>query len=385
MDAAHDLPTSKSQGYLCVTYVTHALGVLNKMHALVVSDLPPPTFSFLISSLIQCPKAQGSPSTYPSLEMTLLNARDLSVTHVDDQSTTARDNFVGTWTTGLDSNYTKYYRGTYTATSRPGDSFSFTFTGTQAWLYGGLFDANVSQDGRFLSYPTAHYLVDDEPVGPKAPYFNSYGEIVYFRTESLPDGPHKVNLTVTTANQTNPFIVDSYVFTFSSNTSSSPSPKATHPGHVGAIVGGVVGGLAAIAILVASLLCFMRKRRGPRGDQNNDFERPSPVYAAPNNYPIEPFDPAPDMTQHTSSDYSNLPSGSSFRPSGIDSFQSQSSQPGGMTQTSTRKAVLIAQSSGNVPQPIQHNDSGIRFSPVEGEEPARPQSPPEIPPTYTYG
>ena len=36
-------------------------------------------------------------------------------------------------------------------------------TGTQAWLYGNLLDANITQDGHFITYPTADYLVDGNP------------------------------------------------------------------------------------------------------------------------------------------------------------------------------------------------------------------------------
>lgn len=318
--------------------------------------------------------------------MTLLNARDLSETVVDDRSPTLWNSYVGNWTKSFDGNYTKYYQGTYTATSSPGDSFSFTFSGIQAFLGGGLFNANVSQDGHFISYPTADYLVDGNPVGPQVPFFNAGEALIYFQTDLLQDGPHTVNLTVTAANQTNLFIVDYYASYFIAGTHSSSSSTSTGPpsrpsDHVGAIAGSVVGGLTAIAILITGLLYFLKRRS--RGDQDDYFEAPNPVYVVSDSYPIEPFYPAGDITQHTNPDNSNLPLNLSFRPSGVDSLPSQNPQPGGMTQTSTRKAALIAQPSGEVQRPIQHEDSGIRFNPYEEQEPARSQSPPEVPPKYT--
>ena len=114
--------------------------------------------------------------------MALLGSRDISETQVDDQSPTLHNSYVGNWTHYYDGNTTKWYFGTYTATTNPGDSFSFDFsgtstiygwlclrantttrTGTQLWLYGGVSDANIAPDGSFISYPNANYWLDGSP------------------------------------------------------------------------------------------------------------------------------------------------------------------------------------------------------------------------------
>ena len=115
--------------------------------------------------------------------MALLSSRDISETHVDDQSPTLRNSYVGNWTHYYDGNTTKWYFGTYTATPNPGASFSFNFsgtsviyawlglrrtnamtrTGTQLLLYGGVADADVAKDGSFITFPNANYWLDGSP------------------------------------------------------------------------------------------------------------------------------------------------------------------------------------------------------------------------------
>ena len=124
-----------------------------------------------------------APNSPPTPEMALLGRRDLSETFVDDQSPTLRNSYVGKWTKQYDGNYTEWYLGTYTYSSNHGDSLSFSFTGistiltrsslrgvnamtgigTQLWLYGGLSDTRISQNGNFAQYPTAEYLFDGNP------------------------------------------------------------------------------------------------------------------------------------------------------------------------------------------------------------------------------
>ena len=124
------------------------------------------------------------------------------------------------------------------------------------------------------------------------------GRVLFFETELLTYGTHKINIIVVSANETNTFCLDlitvyttSGVETSSVVTSSSPptvtsssSPTAsssglptvaTHSTPVAAIAGGVVGGVAGIAILVTALWYFLRRtHRGPRA--NVDFQKSGP-------------------------------------------------------------------------------------------------------------
>jgi len=129
-------------------------------------------------------------------------------------------------------------------------------------------------------------------AGSQQPVTNStQNKFIYFQTTGLADGDHKVDIKVTTANETNPFILDYFRIVPSVETPrSTPSPTSgggtsptsalpivpTQSFPVGAIVGGVVGGIAGIVILVLALLwCFLRKRS--RGGQAYYFEKPTPA------------------------------------------------------------------------------------------------------------
>ena len=96
--------------------------------------------------------------------------------YFDDQGPVMWGSFVGNWTHRTAGD--PFYNHTITSTSKPGASFSFTFSGmkidspltvftvlnfwwkylgSQAWLYGAPKPNGTS------SYPTAEYLIDDSP------------------------------------------------------------------------------------------------------------------------------------------------------------------------------------------------------------------------------
>lgn len=56
---------------------------------------------------------------------------------------------------------------------------------------------------------------------------------------------------------------------------------------------------------------------------------------------------------------------------------------GNSAQPRTGKAALMAQQHQNVQQPIQYQDSGMRFNENEEQEPGPSQLPAEVPPSYT--
>jgi hypothetical protein len=88
--------------------------------------------------------------------MALLKRQTISYEVFDDQSPFLMNSYVGDWT---HTTYAGFNNDTITLTATPGASFSYTFTGTQAWLYGGLF--NTSTNGQqILTYPTADYQID---------------------------------------------------------------------------------------------------------------------------------------------------------------------------------------------------------------------------------
>ena len=127
-------------------------------------------------------------------------------------------------------------------------------------------------------------------AGSQTPWFDSSGAVVYFETPKLADATHTIDIAVTTANQTNQFILDYFLVTPIAGGSSSgvgtsrgvPSPTVTSSSlpivttkstPVGAIVGGVVGGIAGIAILVGIVLYFLKKKSSGKAYY---FEKPKP-------------------------------------------------------------------------------------------------------------
>jgi len=135
-------------------------------------------------------------------------------------------------------------------------------------------------------------------VGTQTPWVDSNNAIVYFQTPKLADGTHEIDIIVTAANSTNLYILDFFLVTPNVGSSGSgvgtsrsvPSPASTSlptstsstlpitttsSTPVGPIVGGVVGGIAAIAILAIVAWYFLRKRS--RGGQAYYFDKPTPA------------------------------------------------------------------------------------------------------------
>ena len=126
-------------------------------------------------------------------------------------------------------------------------------------------------------------------AGSQTPWLDSSGAVVYFQTPKLADGTHKIDITVSVANLTNPYIIDFFLIAPTAGASNSgvqtsrtaPSPtvpiSVTHPSTtpVGAIVGGVVGGIAAIALLLFALWFFVWRKK--RGGQAYYFDKPKPA------------------------------------------------------------------------------------------------------------
>jgi hypothetical protein len=168
------------------------------------------------------------------------------------------------------------------------------------WLYGSMMNFTVV-DGPALYIPTADYKVDDAPGESSSvalfdktltwphiiaisqiPSYDTMGPAIYFQTPKLVDGAHRIDITVTNAGNSNLFILDYFLISSaaggstsgvetsrsipsSTSTSSSLPIATTRATPVGAIAGGVVGGISGIAILVITLWYFLKKRPGRRG------------------------------------------------------------------------------------------------------------------------
>ena len=140
------------------------------------------------------------------------------------------------------------------------------------------------------------------------------GGVIYFETQEMAIGDHRIDITVTVADANHQFVVDYFLVSpnphgsssevqtsgstpsstsmsssapsSTSTSSSAPSPTSTlsslpivtaRATPVGAIVGGVVGGVAGIAILVFALRYLLKRSGG--GGKAYYLERPNPAEA----------------------------------------------------------------------------------------------------------
>jgi hypothetical protein len=221
--------------------------------------------------------------------MALLRRQDVSQAF-DDQGPTLWGNYAGSWTHYIDLNGESYNR-TITTSSTPGDSLLFTFSGSQAWIYGDVSSKDVDEDGNLISYPTGAYMVDGELVSDSVkPYrYGPYQAFLYFRTEKLADATHTINITVTKANWTNRFAIDVFFVTPALNPSPpvSTSTLPTRTAHVGAIIAGVAGGVIGILTLVITLYCFLWRRSHLRKACCSGKSNTADVLALPNAKPSD--------------------------------------------------------------------------------------------------
>ena len=77
--------------------------------------------------------------------------------------------------------------------------------------------------------------------------------VAYFSTPDLIESTHRIDITVTMVNETNPFTIDYFVV--------ASLAGATPHTHVGGVVGGVVG-ILVLAIAAWYFLRFLRSRGG---------------------------------------------------------------------------------------------------------------------------
>ena len=118
-------------------------------------------------------------------------------------------------------------------------------------------------------YLTAYYT----------PYTNAAGEVIYFDSQLLTDRPHTLEIRVTAAADTYPFILDviscslGYGGAKNNTMTTSQSPTSTKT-----IIGGVIGGVCAVGI-IAVLLVFAYRSPNRRARDNQDSDVANPHVA----------------------------------------------------------------------------------------------------------
>ncbi|KAF9781708.1 hypothetical protein BJ322DRAFT_1111639 [Thelephora terrestris] len=181
----------------------------------------------------------------------------------DDQSPDLMKTYLGNWTHVTARG--GWYQDTYTFTTTPRSSFSFTFVGSQAVLFGSV--SNLTDVG---NWPTAKYVTDGvSESGFQMPHFDSYNSsLVYFETPTLKNGTHTINVTVTGADPTNPYVIDYFIVL---PATVEPTAIRQSPPVI-AVVGVVVAGIAGIAILTFAAYYFLTRRS--RGNRTHYCKKP---------------------------------------------------------------------------------------------------------------
>ncbi|KAJ3018498.1 hypothetical protein NUW54_g321 [Trametes sanguinea] len=201
--------------------------------------------------------------------------------HQDDQLTTRAHDY-------LDS-ISDAYKGTLAVTAKPGMSFELTFYGRIVQVYGAVMPWLSGQQ------PSAEYSIDGDPeVNPVLPGARAESNITFYVSSLLPLDFHTLTVTVVNASGDGPFLFDYLVYGFldasedpnppnasstaaaaqntssitssfttsasslaapaSSSSGSLPKSLAVKPSFpVVPVVGGVVGGIVALALASAAI------------------------------------------------------------------------------------------------------------------------------------
>ncbi|KAI0332931.1 hypothetical protein GY45DRAFT_1368712 [Cubamyces sp. BRFM 1775] len=213
------------------------------------------------------------------------------------------------------------------AAQAPGLSVIFSFTGSQVFVYGRLQPA-VGGD----QPPLSLYSIGDTKFQafPAPNVSAAMDNVSFFNSSVLPYGQHSLIINVTRASQNAPFLLDYIQYNITdpnaapaSSTSSSSSAGATttnaspasHSSSstpVGAIVGGVIAGVAVIAAAIIAFMCYRMRRRRPTGAPLSPLDPATPSasritpYVVPSNagsqshfseVPSVPYGAPPAMRQ----------------------------------------------------------------------------------------
>ncbi|EMD32875.1 hypothetical protein CERSUDRAFT_126402 [Gelatoporia subvermispora B] len=278
---------------------------------------------------------------------------------------------------------------------------TFSFSGTGIEVYGSL-------SVNFSTIPQSSYSVDgviqgmyQPPPNFSPPFLAS--NILFFRSPMLKQGAHILNITVDAASSANQYFLDyivwtpesipssfssaSFVFPTTSMTPTTAQPtlpssvgsatgeivpsasaleRVHHASSTGAIIGGIVGGVAVILVLAIFYLIYRRKRSASSSGMNGSHVQ---LAGTDGDTEAAMSSTAPPVTTSTTFLESEKASMGQPRLAHIRT-DSDSNYASGSTQS---EMTLIS--------PIVHEDSGLRIPPSVTE--LHPTSIVELPPAYT--
>ncbi|KAK7688892.1 hypothetical protein QCA50_007583 [Cerrena zonata] len=306
-------------------------------------------------------------------------------------------------------------------------SFSYTFSGTQISIVGGLLVPKLNDTDALVST----YSIDNStPFTYRAPtnITADTGDVEFYTSPVLSDGQHTLFANVTSCSSNHLYIMLSILYVPSSITSvasasrtvisSFPTSSNTVSGSseshsstpVGAIVGGVIGGVALLIISAIAIwfFCFRPRHGQPYfyksaeagdllsqevkpfnvpGPQSPPSTASSPPSQGPNSYYAPTFAPASPPASDTggSSTYGGGSGTAHTRQSFAPSTTLSVANPGLTVRSSPNQPQSKAAEAGllSVPQEATyHADSGVRFGP-SGEASGSGTVPADVPPSYT--
>ncbi|KAI0792662.1 hypothetical protein C8Q75DRAFT_731282 [Abortiporus biennis] len=229
---------------------------------------------------------------------------------VDDQDT--RIHYSSPWVPEYSVQSANNNTVTYTTT--PGSSFTFEFDGTRVVVYGTYLPLNGSK-----TPPTARYIVDGgSPIIITNPTVQQ--DIVtqpFWDSGVIQSHHHVLAIVIDDVNEDSPYVFDYLAFApqdiataptaFASSTPASADiADFGSSNHAGAIVGGVIGGVAFLAVIALVFFVFRRRRGakigfngsttpGPRDILTSASEivssTPAPSYISPQNGPASKYYP----------------------------------------------------------------------------------------------
>ncbi|KAG6831943.1 hypothetical protein H0H92_006544 [Tricholoma furcatifolium] len=218
------------------------------LHTLTYAPLAleTPVFDYLV--------VEAGPST-------LLKDRTIVI---DDMDNGVRYN--GNWFTDIPAPTavdfsTASFRNTTHWSTREGDSFQYSFSGTSLALYGSF--SNISAEHQF----SVTYYVDGSPNVASIPNGTLDGMPMthLFSTTSLPAGNHTLLVNITQISPPLAFGFDFLTYNASfSSLATMPGYRVSPPQkqhHIGAIVGGILGGLVFLSAIFAVVLVLLRRRK----------------------------------------------------------------------------------------------------------------------------